>query len=113
MVCPRRAGIPNAHVGEPCSVWLCTDQWLGEFLDKLEASGELDRTLIVFLSDHGETNNVAAIQVEITEKLKAEMFESNQASRRKLERFAQGTSVEIDAELRANLRTLGYLGDEN
>ena len=64
-------------------------------------------------ADPGETHNVAAIQVEITEKLSAEMFESNRASRRKLERFAQGMSVEIDAELRANLRALGYLGDEN
>ncbi len=30
------------------------DRWIGIYLDKLEARGELDNTLIVFASDHGE-----------------------------------------------------------
>ena len=30
------------------------DRWLGIYLDELEKRGELDRTLVVFSSDHGE-----------------------------------------------------------
>ena len=30
------------------------DQWLGRFTDEIEARGELDNTIIVFSSDHGE-----------------------------------------------------------
>jgi arylsulfatase A-like enzyme len=88
------------------------DNW--KLIWKPEEPGRPESWELYDLSaDPGETHNVAAIQVEITEQLRVEMLESTQASRRKLERFAQGTAVEMDAELRANLRALGYLGDEN
>jgi arylsulfatase A-like enzyme len=33
---------------------MTTDQWIAELLDALEAAGRLERTLVVFFSDHGE-----------------------------------------------------------